>query len=433
MSIFAPDFSTDPYWWLDAPPMASDERALPARTDVAIVGSGYTGLAAALALARAGRSVLILEAGRPGQGASTRNAGNVSRTLKWSFASLAEKHGVTRATSFYREAALAIEHLDEVIRTEQIACHFKRTGRYYAAHSPRAYEGLAREVDSLRRHVGYEADMVPPAEQHRHVGTDRYCGGQVVHGPGYLHGALYHRGLLERTLAAGATLAPETRVTGIERDGGGFAVGTTRGTVLARETIVATNAYTGRDGPVFEYLRRRLIPVNTFALATEPVDPALIARIVPGGRPVIDTHKVVFHIQPTPDGTRLIYGGRAGRREPDLATAARKLRDHFVKLFPALAPLRISRCWDGKFAFTFDMLPHIGVRDGVHFAVGCCGTGIPLGTYLGHKLALRLLGRAEAATAFDERSFPSAPLYRGEPWFLPSVVRYYAFRDSLPF
>ena len=92
----------------------------------------------------------------------------------------------------------------------------------------------------------------------------------------------------------------------------------------------------------------------------------------------------------------------------------------------------MSHCWDGFFGFSFDQLPHIGAHDGVHYALGYCGTGIPLGTYLGHKLALRVLGAAGAETAFDERRFPTIPLYTGEPWFLPALVRYYAFRDSLP-
>lgn len=432
--IFSSDFKEEPYWWIDAPLRRVETAPLPSRVDVAIMGSGYTGLSAALPLARAGREVLILEAGTPGQGASTRNAGNVSRTLKWSFDGLAHRYGVERAVAYYREAALAIEHLDETIRSEGIDCLFKRTGRYYAAHSPRAYEALGREVEVLRTRVGYEADMIPRQEQHRHVGTDGYYGGQVVHGPGYLHGALYHRGLIDRAAEAGVRIAGETRVTGIQRASSEFEVATSRGSLRAGQVIVATNAYTGRDGAVSEYLRRRLIPVNTYAAATEPVPPELVRAIVPGGRPIITSHKVVFHIQPTPDGTRLIFGGRAGRRDRDMRTTAAHLHAHFVRLFPQLAKVRIARCWDGYFAFTFDYLPHIGVRDGVHYAVGCCGTGIPMGSYLGRKLALRLLGKVgEAKTAFDERPFPTAPLYGGEPWFLPGLVRYYGFRDTLPF
>ncbi len=431
-AIFASDFSEEPYWWLDAPPRHIAPAPLPTRVDVAIVGSGYTGLSAGLALARGGRNVLVLEAGVPGQGASTRNAGNVSRTLKWSFDGLARRYGADRATAYYREAALAIEHLDHVIRSEQIDCLFKRTGRYYAAHSARAYEALGREVEMLRTRVGYEAEMVPRSAQRAHVGTDDYFGGQVVHGPGYLHGALYHRGLLDRALAAGVALAPHTRVTGILRDGAEFHVRTARGDVRARNVVLATNALTGRDGPIFEYMRRRLVPVRAYAVATAPVAPELIRAIVPGGRPIITSHKVVFHIQPTPDGTRLIYGGYAGRNDANLLATAAKLRDYFSGLFPALGQVPIARCWDGYFAFTFDYLPHIGEHEGVHYFLGCCGTGIPLGSHLGNKLAKRILGQSESETAFDAIPFPTMPFYSGEPWFLPGIVRYYAARDALP-
>jgi glycine/D-amino acid oxidase-like deaminating enzyme len=430
---FSPDYRDEPVWWIDAPPRATDPLPLPDSVDVAIIGSGYTGLSAGTALARAGRSVLILEAGVPGQGASTRNAGNVSRTLKWSFDGLAHRFGIEAATAYYREAALAIDHLKRTIRAENIECQFRETGRYYAAHSPRAYEAMGREVDMLRTRVGYEAEMIPRAEQRQHVGSDSYFGGQVVHGPGYLHGALLHKGLLERALAADVTIAAATRVTGFGRDGKNFNLATDRGRLRARELIIATNAHTGPDGPVLAHLRRRLIPIRTFAMATAPVPPALVRAVTPGGRPVITSHKVVFHIQPTPDSTRLVLGGFAGRGYGTLKDVARDIHAHFTRRFPILADVPIQRCWDGNFAFTFDYLPHIGVHEGAHYFLGCCGTGIPLGTYLGHKLALRVMDKPGGETAFDGRAFPTVPLYTGNPWFLPTFVRYYAVRDALPF
>ena len=431
--IFTEAFTTDPYWWEAAPPPDPGETELPSRVEVAVIGSGYTGLSAALTLARGGREVIILEAGVPGQGASTRNAGNVSRTLKTGFKELQQKYGLKRAAGYYWEAAIAIDYLDNLIHTEQIACHFRRSGRYYAAHSPRAYETLARQVESLRKHVGYEAEMVPRAEQRREVGTDRYYGGQILRGPGYLHAGLYHRGLLDRARAAGARIFGWTRVTRVRGRGGDFTVSTERGDLKARDVVVATNAYTGHDDSIFRYVRRRLIPIDSFVAATELISADRLQRILPGGRPVIDTHKVVFHIQPAPDGTRLIIGGRATRRDGSLRATAGLLHRHFGELFPDFRDIRLSHCWEGRFAFTFDYLPHIGTHEGVHYALGYCGTGVPLGTYLGHKLALRILGAPDAETVFADRPFPTIPFYTGRPWFLPGLVRYYAFRDTLPF
>lgn len=427
------DFTTDPYWWLDAPPREVPERPLPTTADVAIIGAGYTGLSAALTLARGGRSPLVLEADLPGAAASSRNAGNLNPVLKTGFPEFCQKYGLETAAAFYREARTAMAYLGQLIEAEGIACGFARTGRFYAAHSARAYEALACELEVLRDAVGFQAEMVPRAEQRREVGSDGYFGGQVVHDAGFLHGALYHQGLMARAGAEGAEIHARTRVLGVARDGAGFTLETARGRIAAREVILATNAETGYDDPLFRHFRRRLVPIRTFAAATEPVSADLIKRILPAGRPVLDTHKVLNHIQPSPDGSRLILGGRACRNDGGLHGTADRLHRHFRRFFPELADVRISHCWDGTFAFTFDHLPHIGIHEGVHYALGFCGTGIPMGTWLGHKIALRILGAPDAATPFDGRDFPTMRLYSGKPWFMPAAVRYYALRDSLPF
>jgi glycine/D-amino acid oxidase-like deaminating enzyme len=384
-AMLTPDFTTDPYWWLDAPLRDVREEPLPADADVAIIGAGYTGLSAALTLARGGRAPLILEADLPGAAASTRNAGNLNPVLKTGFAEFREKYGLETAAAFYREARTAMAYLGQLIEDEGIACGFARSGRFYAAHSARAYESLARELGVLRDAVGFQGEMVPRAEQGREIGGDSYFGGQVVHDAGFVHGALYHQGLMARACAAGADIHAHTRVTGIARDSAGFSLETNRGRVTAREVILATNAETGGEDRLFRHFRRRLVPIRTFAAATEPVPADLIKRILPSGRPVIDTHKILNHIQPSPDGSRLILGGRACRNDHGaLRGTAERLHRHFSRRFPDLADVRISHCWDGLFAFTFDHLPHVGMHEGVHYALGFCGTGIPMGTWLGH-------------------------------------------------
>ncbi len=432
--IFAPGFTTDPYWWREAGPRDMPERPLPGRADVAVVGAGGTGLAVALPLARAGRSVVLLEATRPGQGASTRSGGNVSRTLKASFPELVHRYGEERAVDYYREAGLAIEHLSQIIADEGIECGYRRQGRYYAAHNGPAYESLGRSAETLRRRVGYEVEMIPRTEQRAHIGSDSYRGLQLVKGPAILHGATFYAGMLDRTLAAGAEIHAHTRVTGIRRDGTDFEVATSRGTLRARDVVIATNAETGRDNPLFAWLRRRILPIRAFVCATEEVDAERIARILPGGRTVITTHKVLFHIQPTPDRKHLLFGGRAGRNGAGLRAMAAALHDYFTERFPDFGGLRIAHAWEGHFAYTFDALPHAGMRDGVHYILGDCGTGIPLFSWLGHKTALRILGRTEEAkSAFDGLNFPTLPGYSGNPWFVPAAVRWYAARDALPF
>ena len=426
---FAPDMKFAPYWWEAAPPLSLPEAAVPAKADVAIVGAGYTGLVAALSLARAGRDVVVCEAEAIGWGASSRNQGQMGALFKRSFEDLAAAFGRDRAAAIFREGQLAVEHCKDLIETEQIQCHLQRSGRFVAAYRPRDYESLARELDVLRREVDYEADMVPRSEQHREIGTGFYFGGQVRHNDAMLHGALYHRGLLERALDAGVQVLPHTPVTHLERVGTGFAVATGRGAIQADDVLIATNGYTREVTPD---LRRRVIPIGAYGIATEPLPPSRINRILPAGRPYNDTRKLIQSIRPSPDGSRLIFGGRAALSEADPRSTARRLQAVMVDVFPDLSDVRITHSWMGFVAFTFQFLPHIGTRDGAHYALGCCGSGIAMATWLGRKAALRILGSKDAATAFDDIPFETRPLYHGNPWFLPLILSYYRLRDRLP-
>ena len=426
---FAPGISFEPYWWEAAPPVELAPVELPALVDVAVVGAGYTGLSAALALARAGRRVLVLEREDAGRGSSSRNQGQIGALFKRSYASLTAAYGPARAANVYREGQAAVEFTKDFIGREQIRCGLERSGRFVAAYRRRDYEALARELEALRRAVGYEADMVPRAEQHREVGSDVFFGGQVRHKDASLHGALYQKGLLERALAAGATIAARTEATAVARERSGFTLGTAKGAVSARHVLVATNAQTG---PLTPWLRRRVIPIGAYGIATEPLPPELIRRVVPAMRPINDTRKLIFSIRPSPDHTRLIFGGRASLAGRDLARTGARLFEVMAREFPALEGVRVTHSWMGHVAFTFQFLPHIGAVDGLHYVAGCCGSGIALMTYLGHKAALRIMGSAEGATAFDDLPFETRPLYHGAPWFLPPAYLYYRVIDGLP-
>ena len=211
-----------PYWWEAAPRPRLAVDALPGRVDVAIIGSGYTGLSAALTLARAGRNVLVLEAGDPGTGASTRNAGFVGRTLKHSFPEIIAAMGEGRATSIYREMRAIFDFIIDLIRRERIDCHLDPCGRFIAALSPKHYEELVRIWDLRQRKLGDSFEAVPRAEQHREVASDLYHGGVVIPDHHSIHPALYHRGLLTRAMEAGARVMAETPVLAVTPDTAGI-------------------------------------------------------------------------------------------------------------------------------------------------------------------------------------------------------------------
>ena len=240
-----------PYWWEAAPRPRLAVDALPGRVDVAIIGSGYTGLSAALTLARAGRNVLVLEAGDPGTGASTRNAGFVGRTLKHSFPEIIAAMGEGRATSIYREMRAIFDFIIDLIRRERIDCHLDPCGRFIAALSPKHYEELVRIWDLRQRKLGDSFEAVPRAEQHREVASDLYHGGVVIPDHHSIHPALYHRGLLTRAMEAGARVMPETPVLGVAPEAQGFSVRTARGHVAgARRAGGDQRLYQPRDaGP----------------------------------------------------------------------------------------------------------------------------------------------------------------------------------------
>src|SRR5262249_21201944 len=151
--------------------------------------------------------------------------------------------------------------------------------------------------------------------------------------------ARFHQGMLDRAIAAGVTVVPRCAASAIERDGAGFRVATARGTVAARNVVVATNGYTGRLTP---WLRRRVIPIGSYAIAAEPVAPAVMARLMPKGRIGSDTRKVVYYYRPSPDGTRILFGGRVSQNETDPRRSGPLLHAALAGIFPELAQTRIS-------------------------------------------------------------------------------------------
>lgn len=418
----------EPYWWDDAPLTTEPPAALPQRTDVAVIGAGYTGLSAALTLARAGRSVVVLEAGVPGVGASSRNGGMCSDVLKPSLGTLTQRYGRDRAVALVREAREAFDFLPAFLADEGIDCDFVRSGGFTGALKQAQYDAMARETEALARSTGLEADMIPRAEVRNEIGTDLYVGGRVMHRRGGLHPARYHAGLLARVRAAGVTVAGNAAVTDLERTGTGFHLATRQATLQARDVVVATNGYTG---PVTPALRRRVIPVTSYMIATAPVSANLMATLMPKGRMLTDSNRLLCYFRPSPDNTRVLFGGRPAYTDIGPAEAARRLRGYMTTIFPELSDVELTHSWSGYIGYTFDRLPHVGLRDGVHYAMGYCGSGVVMSTWLGRKAALRVLERPEAASAFADIEHPTNPLYYGRPWFLPLVQAWYQGADMI--
>ncbi len=425
--LLTDDFKDTPFWWEAAPRQEVDDSRPPPQADVVVVGSGNVGLSAALTLARGGREVLVLDAEAAGHGGASRNAGYIGRTLWFKYGALKAKLGVEAAKTLTDEAEQAHDFVADLIEKEQIACHFVDNGRFIPAPSSAAYRKLENELEAMKRDgVETESWMLPRERQREELGSDLYHGGQVLCGTGQLHPGLYHQGLLDRVTSQGAKVLGFCPATDISRDGDRFKVTTPKGTVMAQDVIVATNGYTPKATP---WLRRRVVPVPAYMMATEPLSGDTMGRLFPNNRTMIDCRRNPYWARPSHDGKRLLFGGQTGMRKASLADKALALHGCMTQVFPELGDTKVSHCWTGNVAFSFDMLPHMGQHDGVFYAMGFCAAGVPMGTYMGDKIAHKILGDGDASTPFDDLRFPSNPFYTGLPWFLPLIVGYFNYMD----
>jgi glycine/D-amino acid oxidase-like deaminating enzyme len=418
-----------PYWWEAAPVRPLPPQPLAKTLDVAIVGAGYAGLSAGLVLSREGRSVAAFDAMMPGEGASSRNGGITSGSIRPDYATLTKHFGEPTAIAIEAEGKRAREFLYDFIETEGLDCDFQPVGRFMGALGYDQYEKMARGAEALAKRLGIESYAVPHAEQRNFIGTDFYRGGTVRMDIGGLHPAKFHAELLRVALASRLTVHANTPVTAITREANGFRVVTSAGAVQARQVLVCTNGYTDAAAP---FLRRRLVPVRSRIIATEELDPALMARLMPKRMMMAENRQLGFYYRPSPDGRRILLGGRDSSRVGDPVAPALRLRDGLVELFPELENVRLSHSWFGNVAMNRDMIPRIFEKDGIVYASGFCGSGVVWAPWVGMRAAHKLMGHTdEARSAFDFRPPAAVPFYRGNPWFIPAVIKGYALQDKL--
>jgi glycine/D-amino acid oxidase-like deaminating enzyme len=421
------NIASNPYWWQARDKgQPEDAENVPATCDVAVIGSGYTGLSAAYRLASGGLTVVVIDAADLGFGASTRNGGMVSGTLKLSHKELCAAYDRDTANALFQEAQDSVLFLEQSIAEKGIDCDYQRMGMYFAAYAPKHYEALAREAEELAA-LGVETQMVPQAEQRSELASDIYYGGRTTVMAGGLHPAKYHAGLVAACRAAGVVFRSRCRVRQTVRQGQGYVLSTDRGSLRADQVIVATNAYTDPGMPWF---RRRVIPIGSYIIATEQMDPAELRALIPAARMIQDTKRNLFYYRLSPDGTRMIFGGRTSFRPISSDESATRLHAAMSTVFPSLAKARVEHSWTGNVAFTFQKLPHVGQHEGIHFALGCCGQGVSLMSYFGDRIGRRILGQG-GDTAFARTRFTTMPGYAGHPWFLPAVGEFYRLLDWL--
>jgi len=403
---------------------------LPTNVDVAVIGGGITGLSAARVLAKRGVTVAVLEAQTIGWGASSRNGGMVLTGLKLGAAALTARYGVELARQLFKASLDAVDAVEEVVKHERIDCQFRHDGHLALASKPAHYQRFKESADVLAREFGHEVRLVAAADLGDEIGSGAYHGGVIDPASGSINPAQYVAGLARAAQAAGAVLQEATRVNEIGRLGSRWQLSTSRGRIEAANVLVATSGYTGAITPG---LRRRIVPLGSYVIVTEPLPEALARELSPRNRMMYSSRHFLHYFRLTPD-RRLLFGGRA-RFVPETPStvieSAAVLQRGMLEVYPQLRDVRVEYAWGGTLDFAFDTMPHAGRADGCYFALGYAGHGVALATLLGAKVGEAIATGGIDANAFARISFPGAPLglYWGQPWFLPLVAARYKLLD----
>ena len=372
-------------------------------------------------------SVVVLEKETIGWGASSRNGGQVLTGLAIGPEALIRRVGLERAKALHAASLQGLDYVEGLINAEGIDCDFERAGHLEAACKPAHFAHFQQSQELLAREFNHSIRLLDRARQRDELGTDYYHGLLIDERSAGVHPAKYVRGLAQAAERAGAQLHEKTPALAIERSGVNWRVFTPRGPIRTRDVLVATNGYTDA---VALSLRKHIIPVGSYIIATEPLPAEIAATILPHRRVVYDSRNFLAYFRLSRDN-RVLFGGRAEYKPASPQTTRRSvsiLRRSLIEIFPELANVSIDYSWSGNVCFTFDRLPRLGCANGLHYALAYAGHGVSLATYLGAQAAHLIDGMGDP-NPFVDRPFNPIPLYNGTPWFMPLGALWYKLLD----
>lgn len=419
-------------YWLDGTARFANAASGPVEgeADVAVIGGGFTGLSAALALASAGARVVVLEAGAVASQASGRNGGHVNNGTAVDVGGLAARYGTGAARALYRAYDDAVDTVERIVREQQIDCDFRRGGKVKLAAKPAHYQSIERGFAFLHREIDPDTALLSAEQARTEVGSDAFFGGLLYRKSAQMHMGRFGAGLADAAYRHGAQIFESAPVTGLTRlNGAAHRLTTPRGSLVAKQVLIATGA--SQKGP-FSWFRRRVVPIGSFIIATAPLDAERAATVMPGRRTATTSLNIGHYFRMTPDN-RLIFGGRArfALSSPTSdAKSGRILEAGMRRIFPQLAGVPIENCWGGIIDLTADRLPRAGEHDGLFYAMGFSGHGVQMSVHMGQKMAAMMGGDA-TANPFRDLAWKAIPGHFGPPWFMPLIGAYYRAKDRI--
>jgi len=419
-------------YWLDTAPefRGGAQGPVEGRSDVVVIGGGFTGLSAALELATRGVSVTLLEAGRIAGEASGRNGGQCNTGVAQDFSALAASMGLEQAREFYRAYESAVHTVESIVTQHRIDCDFVRCGKLKLAAKPKHFDKLARTCEVLHREVDQDIELIEPARTRSEVGSDAFHGGLLQRNGAQMHMGKFGVGLAQSAVHHGARVFEHAAVTRMKRmDGGRYELTSSRGVIRADKVLVATGP--SRQGPL-QWFQQRMAPVGSFIVVTEPLSEARLDALFPHRRNYVTSLNIGNYFRVTPDN-RLLWGGRARFAMSDPRSDAKSgqvLQANLARYFPELRGTRIDYCWGGLVDMTVDRLPRAGQHDGLYYSMGYSGHGVQMSTHMGRVMADVMQGRAEA-NPWRALPWPPVPAHAARRWMLPLVGAYYRMQDIL--
>lgn len=399
-----------------------------AEADVCVIGAGFGGLSAALELAEQGKSVIVLEGARIGFGASGRSGGQAINGFEDGIDEYVEQFGFEMTQKLWAMSLEAIDIIDERIAKYGIQCDWKKGYATLALNHRRMDDLLAIEKSS-REVFGYSnMQLWDKAQLKQYLGSDIYVGGLFDSNSGHLHPLNYCLGLAKACLDLGVQIFEHSPVVDMKTQGDKVMLKTKKAQVTAQNVVIATNAYiAGLPRSIHRGTARKILPVESFIIATEPLAQSVADSVINNGMSVCDNNLLLDYYRLSADN-RLLFGSDSSSNK-DMVQVMRR---NMLKVFPQLADVKIDYGWGGPIDMTMNSQPHFGrIKPNIYFAHGYSGHGVALTGLAGRIIAEAILGNDERLRVFEQLKIPS--IYGGKfvkKLALKVGIPYYRFLDK---